>query len=422
MSGLTVSIIGAGSSYTPELIEGFAALRESLPVREIRLMDIDANRLAIMHGFCSRFAAHLGFPVTIFATTDRRQAIEGADFINTQIRVGGNAARVRDEKIPISYGLIGQETTGAGGFMKGLRTIPVMLEIARDVERYSPHAWIINYSNPTGLVAEAVTRCTKAKIAGLCSGGLFPQLWTARALNVPPASVRYDYAGLNHMSFAYNVTVDGRPITDAEFDRVAERVWGVSHDLIKQLRLLPSPYLQYFFHTAQRVEEMKKAPRTRGEDVQCLEQEIFAAYADPACCTKPEALKKRGGGGYSEVALSIMSAIANHRDQWAVVNVPNQGTLSFLPDDAVIETACLVGSAGIRPLVLGSEVPRSVRGLISAVKTYEQLAVEAAVTGDRRTALLALLAHPLVREYDVARPLLHELLEANREHLPQFFR
>lgn len=421
MNGLTVCIIGAGSSYTPELIEGFARMQAQMPVREIRLMDIDPHRLEIMLGFCRRFAAHLHFPVTITATTDRKAAIAGADFINTQIRVGGNAARVKDEKIPLSHGLIGQETTGAGGMLKGFRSIPVMLEIARDVERYSPNAWIINYTNPTGLVAEAVTRFTRARIAGLCSGGLFPQLWTARALNVPAAGVRYDFAGVNHMNFAYNVTVNGRPITDAEFDLVADRVWGVDHDLIRTLRLLPSPYLQYYWHTGKRVAEARQAPRTRGEDVQILEQEVFAAYADPACETKPEALKKRGGGGYSEVALSIMNAVANQGDAWAVVNVPNQGTLDFLPDDAVIETACMVNSSGIRPLTLGP-VPSAVRGLIAAVKNYEQLAVEAAVTGDRRTALLALLAHPLVRDYDVARPLLDEMLEANREYLPQFFR
>ncbi|HYF79630.1 MAG TPA: 6-phospho-beta-glucosidase [Symbiobacteriaceae bacterium] len=421
MNGLTICIIGAGSSYTPELIEGFSLMRESLPVREIRLMDIDTHRLEIMEGFVRRFAAHMNFPVTITATTDRRRAIEGADFINTQIRVGGNAARVKDEKIPLSYGLIGQETTGAGGMMKALRSIPVMLDIARDVERYSPNAWIINYTNPTGLVTEAITRHTKAKIAGLCSGGLFPQQWTARALGVPKESVRYDYVGLNHMNFAYNVTVDGRPITDAEFDLIADRVWSVDHDMIRQLRVLPSPYLQYFFHTTQRVKEMRQAPRTRGEEVQLLEKEVFAGYQDPEGHTKPEALKKRGGGGYSEVALSIMKAVASRSDVWAVVNVPNQGTVRFLPDNAVIEAACIVNSAGIKPVAIG-EVPNAVWGLVSAVKNYEQLAVDAAMTGDRRTALLALMAHPLVREYEVAVPLLNDLLEANREYLPQFFR
>ncbi len=421
MRDLTVTIIGAGSSYTPELIEGFAKLRETLPVREIRLMDINEERLGIMEGFCRRFAENLNFPVTITATTDRRRAIEGADFINTQIRVGGNAARVKDEKIPLSYGLVGQETTGAGGMMKALRTIPVMLDIARDVERYAPDAWIVNYANPAGLVTEAVTKHSKAKVAGLCSGGFFPQLWTSRALGVPAASVRYDYVGLNHLNFAYNVTVDGRPVTDAEFDLIADKVWSVDHDMIKEMRVLPSPYMQYFYHTAKRVDEARKAPRTRGEEVQILEKEVFAAYADTSISTKPEALKKRGGGGYSEVALGLMAAIAGNKDTWSVVNVPNRGVVKFLPDDAVIEAPCMVNAHGIKPLAVGS-VPAAFWGIIAAVKNYEQLTVEAAVTGDRRTALMALLANPLVREYEIARPLLDDLLNANREYLPQFFR
>jgi len=416
-----VCIIGAGSSYTPELIEGFARVKESLPVREIALMDIDEGRLQTMHGFCRRYAERLGLPVRITATTDRDRAIDGADFVDAQIRVGGNAARVLDEKIPLSYGLIGQETTGSGGMLKAFRSIPVMLSVAQSVERYAPNAWIVNYTNPTGLITEAVTKHSRAKILGLCSGGLFPQQWTARALGVSPLGVRYDFVGLNHMNFAFNVTVDGRPITDEEFDQVAERVWGVDPTLTKSLRLLPSPYLQYFYHTAARVAGMKAAPRTRGEEVLALEQEIWAGYADPTCDAKPEALKKRGGGGYSDVAVGIMEAIYHNRDTWAVVNVPNNGALRMLPDDAVIETACLVNSSGARPLAV-RQIPAPVWGLIAAVKNYEQLAVDAAVTGNRDTALLALLAHPLIRDYDVARPLLDEMLTANREYLPQFFR
>jgi 6-phospho-beta-glucosidase len=420
MGDLKVCIIGAGSSYTPELIEGIASMRETLPVREIALTDIDENRLQIMHGFCQRYAAHLGLDVKITATTDRPRAIAGADFIDVQIRVGGNAARVNDEKIPLSYGLIGQETTGAGGMMKAFRTIPVMLGIAREIEQYSPNAWIVNYTNPTGLVAEAVTKYSKAKILGLCSGGLFPQNWTAKGLGVPKSSVRYDYVGLNHMNFAFNVTVDGRPITDEEFDRVADATFGTDKDLIKTLRLLPSPYLQYFWQTGSRVAAAKAAPRTRGEDVQLLEHEVYAAYADPNCCTKPEALKKRGGGGYSEVAMAIMEAIHTGKETWAVVNVPNNGTIRMLPDDAVIETACVVNKSGAHPLGM-KDVPAPVWGLIAAVKNYEQLAVEAAVTGSKNTALLALLAHPLVRDYEIARPMLDDLLAANKAYLPQFF-
>jgi 6-phospho-beta-glucosidase len=421
MNKLKIAIIGAGSSYTPELIEKLSEFKVSIPVREISLMDIDKNRLGIMEGFCKRYAANLKYDVAITSTTSRQAAIEGADFVVVQLRVGGNAARVKDEKIPMKYGLVGQETTGAGGMMKAFRTIPVLLDIARDVEKYSPNAWIINYTNPTGLVTEAVTKYTKANMAGLCAGGLFPQFYVSKALNVEQSSIRYDYAGLNHMNFAFNITIGGRPITEEQFDKTAEVVWSVEAELVKKLRLLPSPYLEYFFHTGKRVKAMKEAPHTRGEEVQLLEKEVFEAYADVNLDTKPAALAKRGGGGYSEVAIGIMNAIHNNIDTWMVVNVPNQGIIRFLPDDAVIETGCLVNSSGIHPIAI-REVPSTVWGIISAVKNYEQLAVEAAVKGDVDMALLALLAHPLVREYEIAKTLLDELMEANKEYLPQFFK
>jgi len=422
MEKLKFAIIGAGSSYTPELIEGLVKEKDSLPVEEIAFLDIDEKRLEIVSGFCRRYLQHLGHAVQITPTTDRREAIQGARFIDVQIRVGGNAQRVLDEKIPLKYGIVGQETTGPGGMMKALRTIPVMLDIARDVERYSPGAWIVNYTNPTGLVTEAVTKYTRANIAGLCSGGLFPAWRIAEALGVPQASVGYSYVGLNHLSFAFHITVDGRPVSDAEFERIAEAAaWGaVDPALIKTLRLIPSPYLQYYFHPARKVRELRKKDYTRGEEVQRLEQEIFAAYADPACHTKPEALARRGGGGYSEVAINVMKAIYANQEKLVIVNVPNRGAMDGLPDDAVVEIPCLVNAAGIHALRV-PEVPGTVWGIIAAVKNYEQLAVEAAVTGARDTALLALLAHPLVRDYEIAVLLLEELLEANRKYLPQFF-
>jgi 6-phospho-beta-glucosidase len=416
------AIIGAGSSYTPELIEGLVQKQDVLPIGEIAFMDINQERLDVVTGFCRRYLKQLGHDVKIIPTTDRREAIEGARFIDVQIRVGGNVQRVLDEKIPLKYGIVGQETTGPGGMLKAFRTIPVMLDIARDVERYSPGAWIINYTNPTGLVAEAVTRYTRANIAGLCSGGLFPKWRAAEALGVPEASVSYNYVGLNHLNFAFNIKVNGRPITDAEFDRVAEvAAWGaVDPALIKKLRLIPSPYLQYFFHTSKKVKELKEAAHTRGEVVQMLEKEVLKAYADKAQHTKPEALARRGGGGYSEVALDVMQAIYTNREKIIIVNVPNQGVIRGLPDDAVVEIPCLVTAAGIHG-INQPEVPQTVWGIIAAVKNYEQLAVKAAVTGSKDLALMALLAHPLVRDYEIAVPLLDDLLEANKTYLPQFY-
>ena len=417
---MKITIIGAGSPYTPEMIFKLAEEQAELPTEEICLMDIDENKLDIMHGFCCRYAARLGLKAKIGKTTDRKRALDGADFVNTQIRVGGNRSRVKDEKIPLSHGLIGQETTGAGGFAKGLRTIPAMLEIAYDVERICPDAWIINYTNPTGLVAEAVNKYTNARIAGLCAGGYNAQSMASAALGVPADTIRYDLVGLNHLSFAYNITVNGRLVTNLEFEKIAAHAGGDNKYFYIMLGAIPIGYLGYYYHTGSILNNLKSMPKTRGEQVLELETELFSDFSNPDCDTRPDSLDKRGGGGYSECAVSAIKAIHLNIDTWGVANVSNRGAVKFLPDDAVIETACLVNASGFRPLVTCSP-PKTVWGLISAVKNYEQLAVEAAVTGSRDLALLALVAHPLVRDYDVATALLPELLEGSREFLPNFF-
>ncbi len=420
MNPIKICIIGAGSPYTHELIEKLAEYRERIPVSEIALHDINEERLDIMQGFCERYAKFLDFTVKISANTHRSEALRGARFVNTQIRVGGNKARIQDERIPLSMGLIGQETTGAGGFAKALRTLPVMLDIAKDIEKYATGAWLVNYTNPTGLVAEAILKNSSTPIAGLCAGGLFPQNWVGDALNVPRADVRYDMAGLNHMNFAYNITVRGRPISAEEFEKAAEKVGSVDTALIKTIGALPSPYLQYYYHTRKKLNSLQVAPFTRGEEVLAMEKELYAAFADEKVHNKPEVLKKRGGGGYADVAVGFMDAVYNNVDTWMVVNTTNRSTFSFLPEDAVIETPCMVNATGIRPLAAGNP-PKAVAGLIAAVKAYEQLAVEAALTGNRETALAALVAHPLVQDGDVAKELLNRLLEANRQYLPLFF-
>ncbi len=426
---MKLTIVGAGSSYTPELIEEMIRRRDTLPVRELVLYDIDDRRLDIMTGFCRRFADKRGMQgLAIRSTKDLDDALEGADFVDTQIRVGGNRQRVKDERIPLAHGLVGQETTGAGGMMKAFRTIPVMMDVARHMEKVSPDGWIINYTNPTGLVTEAVTRYTKANIAGFCSGGIFPKMWARRALGIGYTGkdynrVQYDYIGLNHMNFISNITIDGRPVTREEFDALAEQNGhDVDPELSKLLGVLVSPYLQYYYHTGAKVEKLRGQKQTRGEYVQELEKEIFAAYADPANADKPAALGKRGGGGYSEVAMNFVNAVYNNDDTEQVVNVPNNGAIPFLPDSAVVEINCLVNRRGPSPLHKSpSSIPPMCWGLIAAVKNYEQLAVEAAVEGSVTKMKWALLAHPLVREYELVEQLVPELLEANREYLPQFF-
>ena len=419
MEGMKFTIVGAGSSYTPELVEEMARRKEELPVRELVLYDIDPKRLSIMEGFTGRYARKLGLDLDIRSTMDLDDALYGASFVDTQVRVGGNRQRTKDEKIPMKYGLIGQETTGPGGMMKAFRTIPVMLEVARSMEKNAPDGWLINYTNPTGLVTEAVTKYTGAKIAGFCSGGIFPKMWAKQAFGIDYSEVQYDYIGLNHMNFISHITFSGRPVTDEEFIRLAEVNHDVDVSIQKMLGCLVSPYLQYYYLTSRRVEENRKKPQTRGEYVQELEKEVFAAYADPENDEKPAALAKRGGGGYSEVAMTFVDAVYNNKDTEMVVNVPNKGAVPFLPDDAVVEINCMVNRRGMAPLHK-DYCPPAVWGLIAAVKNYEQLAVEAAVEGNYEKAKLALLAHPLVHDWDVIEKLLPELFENNREFLPQF--
>ena len=421
METLKISIIGAGSGYTSEIIEEIVNQSDQLPVAEIKLYDINNERLEIMANFCKRYLKAHNSSILITTADNLQQAVENVSFIDVQIRVGGNQQRTLDEKIPLKYGMLGQETTGVGGMLKAFRTIPVMLEIARAVEKYNPDAWIVNYTNPTGLVAEAVNKYTNAKIAGLCSGGLFPKWWSKKALEVNEADIDYSYVGLNHMNFAYNLTVKGRPMTDVEFNKVLDNAnhGDVSVELMKKLRLIPSPYLQYFFHRSKKIKMLQEKTTSRGEDILELETEIYAAYADETLTEKPEVLKKRGGGGYSEVAINLMKAIYNNQPYKIIVNVPNNGSIPFLPNDAVVELPCLVNSYGITPLTVG-EVPKQIWGLIAAVKNYEQLAVEAALTGSVDLAEMALLAHPLVGDYEIIKPMLKEMLEANKQYLPQF--
>lgn len=421
MEKFKLVIVGAGSSYTPELLEELAHRKDSIQAKEIMLYDIDPKRLQIMEGFCKRYAKHLGLATEVTATDDLDQALYGADFVDTQIRVGGNKQRVKDEKIPLKYGLVGQETTGAGGMMKAFRTIPVMLDLAKKMEELSPQGWIINYTNPTGLVTEAVTKYSKANIAGFCSGGIFPKMWVKEALGIDYNRVQYNFIGLNHLNFMSNITIDGRPVTEDEFEAIAKQNSSVDLDIIKLLGVIPSPYLQWYYQTDEKIQKIKSDGYTRGEEVMKLEKEIYAAYGDEKQVTKPAVLAKRGGGGYSEVAMNFVNAVHNNIDTEMVVNVPNKGVIKFLPDDAVVEVSCLVNKRGMAPLNV-TEVPNMCWGIISAVKNYEQLAVEAAVEGDVRKMKLALLAHPLVRQHELVEKLVPELLEANKEYLPQFFR
>ena len=424
---LKICVIGAGSSYTPELVEGVLAYRDSLPAGELALMDIDERKLGIVGALAQRMvsAAQAGIRLTLH--TDRRAALEGADFVVSQIRVGGLAARTLDEKIPLQFGTIGQETTGPGGFAKALRTIPVALSIAQDLQALAPGAFLINFTNPSGLVTEALHRYTAVKAIGLCNLPIGVEMRLAQAFQVERSRVRLDWAGLNHLNWIRGAEIAGRDCWEEVFRREVEDARQSEDDgsdfspaLLEALGMIPCGYLNYFYNRDRALERLIRAPRTRGEEVQEIEDQLLKLYQDPDLHEKPALLEKRGGAFYSTAAVSLIDAIANDRGGVHIVNVPNRGAVPDLPEDAVVEIACQVGKDGARPLPI-RPLPDSIRGLVQAVKAYELLAVKAGAEGDRQAALQALLAHPLVPSFDAARGLLDALLEAHRAYLPQFF-
>jgi 6-phospho-beta-glucosidase len=417
MQPLNIAVIGGGSTYTPELVEGFIRYFSELPIGRISLMDISEERLQIIGDLVQRMLGNL--PVTLVRTTDRRQAIEGADFVITQMRIGGLAARARDEQIPLRHGILGQETTGPGGFAKALRTIPVMLDVARDVGRYAPNAWLINFTNPAGLIVEAIMRHAGAKVIGLCNVPINMQIKVAEALSVAPERVELRYVGLNHLSWA-KVLVDGRDVTrDALQIAWGGRSGQIDPAYLQALGWLPNYYLRYFAHPDRVLAEQLRAEETRAVYLQRVEAELLDLYRDPNLREKPKLLETRGGAYYSTVAVQLIRAIAQDRREVHIVNTRNGSSLPDLPPDAVVEMPAVIGRSGAHPLSMGA-LPPAIRALAVTVKAYEELTIEAAVTGNEETAKMALLTHPLVPSWDLATALWEEIKAANRAYLPQF--
>lgn len=438
MKGLKIATIGGGSSYTPELVEGFIKRYDELPVRELWLVDIPEGekKLNIVGALARRMVEKAGIPMKIHLTLDRREALKDADFVTTQIRVGLLEARIKDEQIPLKYGVIGQETNGPGGLMKGLRTIPVILDIAREMEELCPQAWMINFSNPAGMITEAVLRYSNIqKVVGLCNVPIGMRMGVAKLLDVEADRVQIDFAGLNHMVFGLHVYLDGKNITDRLLEQLTsgeksgvtmENIvdLGWEPDFIKGLRLLPCPYHRYYYQTDKILKEEKEAAQkkgTRAEVVKQLEQDLFELYKDPDLNIKPPQLEKRGGAYYSDAACSLIHSIHNDTGDIQPVNVRNNGTIAGIPPESAVEVNCVITREGPRPLTVG-ELPVAVRGLVQQIKSFERVAIEAAVTGDYHQALLAMTINPLVPSDTVAKQILDEMLEAHRDHLPQFFR
>jgi 6-phospho-beta-glucosidase len=417
-----IAVIGGGSTYTPELIEGLGLRAERLGISELVLHDIDQGRLDVVGGLAGRILRRQGFRGELVCTTDRRRAIAGAAFVLVQLRVGGLAARLLDETIPARFGCIGQETTGAGGFAKALRTVPVVLDIARDMAAGGADgAWLLDFTNPAGLVAQALIDAGHRAI-GLCNIPIGFQRQLADRLGVEPARVELEHVGLNHLSWERAVYVDGSDrlpgLIETFADQLGEDV-DLPGDLIRLVRAIPSYYLRYFYRTEHELEQQAAHP-PRAQEVMQIEADLLEMYRDPALDVKPALLEQRGGAFYSEAAAMLLESLATDRGDTQIVNVRNSGAIPNIAADAVCELPCRIDAAGAHPRPQ-RPLPPEMLGLVEQVKAYERLTVQAAVTGDRDVALQALMANPLVRSYDVARPLLDALLSAHRAHLPQFF-
>src|SRR5262245_59419477 len=407
-----IAVIGGGSTYTPELIEGFARRADVLAVDELILHDISTERLSVVGSLAGRILRKQDFPGRLRTTTSLDDAVDGASAVLIQLRVGGQAARLVDETLPNKFNLLGQETTGPGGFAKALRTVPVVLGIADVVrKRARPDAWIVDFTNPVGIVTRALLD-EGHRALGLCNVAIGFQRRLAARFGVDPDRVRLDHAGLNHLSWIRRILVDGvdrmpEMFAGTAIDEVAEVV-DVPVELIRTLDAIPSYYLHYFYCTDRAV-HAQEAGDHRAAEVMRIEQTLLDMYADPELDHKPELLEQRGGAYYSEAAAALVTSLLTGDGAHHYVDLRNNGTIEGLPDDAVVEVPANVGLSGATPVPVAALAPEML-GLVQAVTAYEVLTIQAAKTGDRGTALRALLANPLVRQWDVAVPLLDALL------------
>jgi 6-phospho-beta-glucosidase len=420
--GVKIAVVGGGSTYTPELVEGFIQRMDRVPVDELSLLDVDAERLEIVGGLARRMLSRSGWTGRLTLTSDRDAALDGAAFVICQLRVGGQAARFVDETLPLSFGCIGQETTGPGGFAKALRTVPVVLDLAEHAaRRAASDAWFVDFTNPVGIVTQALLDEGHRAI-GLCNVAIGLQRSLARAVGVDPDRVRLEHVGLNHLSWERAVFVDGEDALPGMLEEdpaaVAELV-DLPVELVLLLRAIPSYYLRYYYLTDRVLAEERAGP-SRAEEVMAIERGLLDLYRDEAVVTKPTLLEQRGGAFYSEAAAQLVASLHAGTGDVQVVDVRNDGAIPDLPDDAVVEIPASIDRDGAHPLGLSPLAPE-LHGLVESAKAYERLTVDAAVGGDRHVALKALLANPLVPSYDTAAPLLDALLEANRSHLPRFY-
>lgn len=428
---MKITVIGGGSTYTPELVNGFLARVESLPLKELWLTDIDPERLEVVGGFAQRMVKARGKPFKVVLSTNQREAIAGASYVTTQLRVGMMPARRGDEYLGLRHGLIGQETTGVGGMAKALRTIPVILSIAKDIREVAPGALLANFTNPAGLVTEALNRyAADVPAVGVCNVGIttkmgiLEELEKATGSHVDDSRAVLNTLGLNHLTWHRGFTIDGEEMWPLIFPAFVESLKAEEHPewdvrTIETLGMIPNYYLQYFYYTDKKFEAQKKWPPSRAEEVMAIEKDLLREYADPTLTEPPADLMKRGGAYYSTLATQLINSHYNDLGQVHVVNTRNNGAVKDWPADWVLELPAKVDKQGIHPLTT-DPLPPACFGLISQVKMYEILTVEAAVHGDRNAMYQALLTHPLGPSADKVQEVMDDMLETNKQWLPQF--
>jgi len=449
-----VAVVGGGSTYTPELVDGLCDLEDRIVVDDLVLLDPSDLRREVVGGLSERILRARGWGGTFSTTADPDAALEGADFVVVQLRIGGQAARHVDETLPVGYGCLGQETVGAGGLAKALRTVPVVLDLAEEMAaRANPGAWLVDFTNPVGIVTQALLD-EGHRAVGLCNVAIWAQRRIGHYLGVDPDDVAIEHVGLNHLTWIRSARV-GRKLgrgdgagegagggrgcaADAGFaepsggdDRLSdlferfgpelELESGVPIDVLRLQHALPSYYVHYYYgHDAEVAQQSVPGHRSRADVVAELETKLLEEYRDPALVSKPAALSYRGGAYYSLAAVRLMASLHAGTGDVQVVDMRNDGAIPGLPDDAVVETTAVVDASGAHPLPQ-RPMPSEMLGLVQHAKAYEQLAVKAACTGSRDDVVRALLANPLVGQYPLAAELADEILAVNREHLPRFF-
>lgn len=422
------AIIGGGSSYTPELLDGLFTRVDRVPVTEVWIMDLDPERLRINADFARRMATRHGKPFTIHTTTDLREAVHGAKYVVTQIRVGGMQARINDEKLGLRHNIIGQETTGIGGFACALRTIPRILDVAHAMEELSPSGYLLNFTNPAGINTEAVIKHSKITSVGMCNIPINLIMDLRKHFGGEVENIELDYVGLNHLAWCRGFKVDGKDVSQEViqyFIDHAEDEWGPAtvdamRAAMKSMNMWCNPYLQYFYSPDTMLDSLKKKDKTRGEEVVEVEKALFAKYQDPNLTEKPEELMKRGGAHYSTAAFYLVDAIENDLNARQVVCCRNNGAIPTFDDDVAVEVSALIGKDGAKAIPQEKPVP-IIRGLMQEIKAYESLTVQAAVKGDREAAYQALLLNPLMPNAVACEAVLADVLETNKPFLQGTF-